>query len=131
MPRCGDTLPVAGSRSELCTLRLDSLFSLSLPSAACLAECLNIILAVGYQQALNQPSTVCPLQWGPLDFHKQSLRNLQKAMHKTRKLCAIMVDTVGRELLIDSEAKLDEQGWPRHEQKLSIKSGDKASKKIC
>ena len=65
------------------------------------------------------------LQWGPLQFHKQSLVNLQKAMHKTRKLCAIMIDTVGRELLIDSEAKLDEQGWPRHEQKLSVKTGDK------
>lgn len=46
-------------------------------------------------------------------------------MHKTRKLCAIMLDTVGRELLIDSEAKLDEQGWPRHEQKVSVKRGDK------
>lgn len=48
-------------------------------------------------------------------------------MHRTRKLCAIMIDTVGRELLIHSEAKLDEQGWPRHSRKLSVKTGDKAS----
>lgn len=66
------------------------------------------------------------MQWGTVEFHKKSLENLQKAMHKTRKLCAIMLDTIGRELLIDSEARLDEQGWPRHEQKLSVKMGDKA-----
>ena len=66
-------------------------------------------------------------QWGPLDFHRQSLANLQKAMHKTRKLCAIMIDTIGRELLIDRESKLDANGWPIHQQVLSVKSGDKVN----
>jgi len=37
----------------------------------------------------------CDLTWGPLEFHKQSLKNLQLAMHKTRKLCAVMIDTIG------------------------------------
>ena len=46
-------------------------------------------------------------------------------MHKTRKLCAIMIDTIGRELLINREAKLDESGWPVHEHVLSVKVNDK------
>lgn len=69
--------------------------------------------------------TLYTLQWGPLGFHKQSLSNLQKAMHKTRKLCAIMVDTIGREILINREAKLDARGWPVHQQVLSVKVNDR------
>lgn len=36
------------------------------------------------------------LQWGSLDFHRNSLANLAEAMARTRKLCAIMLDTSGR-----------------------------------
>ena len=35
-------------------------------------------------------------QWGSLDFHRASLANLAEAMARTRKLCAIMLDTSGR-----------------------------------
>lgn len=72
-------------------------------------------------------SSAVIVQWGPLDFHKQSLANLQKAMHKTRKLCAIIIDTIGREILVNREAKLDERGWPIHEQALSVKVNDKVA----
>lgn len=52
-------------------------------------------------------------------------------MHKTRKLCAIMIDTIGREILIHSEAKLDAKGWPLDEQKLSVKVNDKVECPTC
>jgi pyruvate kinase len=38
------------------------------------------------------------LTWGPLEYHRRSLDNLQTAMKKTRRLCAIMLDTLGREV---------------------------------
>ncbi|KAK9796683.1 hypothetical protein WJX73_008597 [Symbiochloris irregularis] len=64
------------------------------------------------------------LTWGTLDYHKQSLNNLTEAMRKTRKLCAVMVDTIGRELIINREARLDERGWPVHEgQPIAIAAG--------
>lgn len=49
------------------------------------------------------------LQWGSLDYHKQSLRNLQEASHRTRQLCAVILDTVGRELMIKREYTYDEE----------------------
>lgn len=66
------------------------------------------------------------LTWGTLDYHRQSLSNLTEAMRKTRKLCAVMVDTIGRELVINRENKLDERGWPVHEgQPIQVSAGDK------
>lgn len=41
------------------------------------------------------------LTWGPIEYHRRSLDNLQTAMKKTRRLCAIMLDTLGREVRID------------------------------
>jgi len=40
------------------------------------------------------------LTWGPIEYHRRSLENLQEAMKRTRKLCAIMLDTLGREVMI-------------------------------
>jgi hypothetical protein len=37
---------------------------------------------------------------GPLEFHRNSLLNLAEAMRRTRKLCATVIDTMGRELMI-------------------------------
>ncbi len=45
------------------------------------------------------------LQWGPLEFHKKSLVNLGEAMRRTRKLCAVMVDIVGREIVLNRPSK--------------------------
>ncbi|BBN16075.1 pyruvate kinase [Marchantia polymorpha subsp. ruderalis] len=38
--------------------------------------------------------------WGDSDFHQETLDNLKKAVRNTRKLCAVMFDTVGPELQI-------------------------------
>ena len=66
------------------------------------------------------------MQWGTLDFHRRSLRNLGEAMRRTRKLCAIMVDTIGRELIINREVQIDDKGWPKHEgRSFTVSKGDK------
>ena len=65
------------------------------------------------------------LQWGTLDFHKRSLRNLNDAMRKTRKLCAVMLDTVGREITVKREVQIDEMGWPVHDGAMSVGAGQK------
>ncbi|KAK9824152.1 hypothetical protein WJX72_008125 [[Myrmecia] bisecta] len=67
----------------------------------------------------------CDLTWGSLEFHRKSLENLNEAMRRTRKLCAIMVDTVGRELIVNREATLDESGWPVHEGGITIQANSK------
>ena len=48
-------------------------------------------------------------QGGSLEYHMQSLRNLQEAVKRARRLCAVMVDTLGRELTIRRNFKLDDQ----------------------
>lgn len=49
------------------------------------------------------------LQYGSTDYHKQSLRNVQEAVRRTRRLCAVVLDTFGRELVIRREYEVDEQ----------------------
>lgn len=63
------------------------------------------------------------MQWGPVDYHKKSLENLQLAIKKTRRLCAVLLDTLGRELMIRRSYTLDDQGWPKHEGALEVKRG--------
>ncbi|KAG2669352.1 hypothetical protein I3843_14G029900 [Carya illinoinensis] len=38
--------------------------------------------------------------WGDTEFHQETLENLKLAVKKTRKLCAVMLDTVGPELQV-------------------------------
>ncbi|RAL44560.1 unnamed protein product [Cuscuta campestris] len=38
--------------------------------------------------------------WGDADYHQETLENLRTAIKKTRKLCAVMLDTVGPELQV-------------------------------
>ncbi len=64
------------------------------------------------------------MQWGSLDFHKKSLSNLAEAMRKTRKLCAIVVDTIGRELIVNRPTTDEEDGWPKFEKGISVKAND-------
>ncbi len=64
-------------------------------------------------------------QWGTLDFHRLSLRNLNEAMRKTRKLCAVMLDTTGREIMVMREHEIDEKGWPEHVNQMEVKEGQK------
>ena len=51
----------------------------------------------------------CHVQWGSVDYHKQSLRNLQKASQQTRRMCAVILDIVGRELMIRRDFTLDHE----------------------
>jgi hypothetical protein len=53
------------------------------------------------------------LTWGPIAFHRRSLDNLQQAMRACRKLCGVMVDTLGRELMIKRRFVLGADGWVR------------------
>lgn len=39
-------------------------------------------------------------QWAPIEYHRTSLLNLQEAMRRTKRLCAVMLDCLGRELMI-------------------------------
>ena len=48
------------------------------------------------------------MQWGPVEYHEQSLKNLGVAMQRTKRLCAIIVDTIGREIMILRPFSLDE-----------------------
>ncbi|KAK9811564.1 hypothetical protein WJX72_005997 [[Myrmecia] bisecta] len=63
------------------------------------------------------------LTWGPVEYHMQSLKNLQEAVKRSRRLCAVMVDTLGREMTIRRTYNLNEQGWPVHEEPIPIKKG--------
>ncbi len=65
------------------------------------------------------------LTWGPLEFHKKSLDNLQQAVQKSRKFCAVMVDTLGREIMIRRPFTMDESGWPTHGDHFDIKTGQR------
>ncbi|GJT61992.1 pyruvate kinase 1, cytosolic-like protein [Tanacetum coccineum] len=38
--------------------------------------------------------------WGDAEFHQQTLENLKLAIKRTKKLCAVMLDTVGPELQV-------------------------------
>ena len=49
------------------------------------------------------------MQWGSVDYHRQSLRNLQKASQQTRHMCAVILDTVGRELMIRRDFTFDHE----------------------
>ena len=48
------------------------------------------------------------VQSGNLDYHTKSLQNLAAAVKKARRLCAVMLDTIGRELIIRRPHDLDE-----------------------
>lgn len=63
------------------------------------------------------------LTWGPPEYHVQWLKNLKEAMQRTKRLCATIVDTVGREVLVRTEYELDKDGWPVHTSTTSITQG--------
>ncbi|KAG2492389.1 hypothetical protein HYH03_009335 [Edaphochlamys debaryana] len=67
------------------------------------------------------------LTWGPLEFHRKSLQQLQLAMRKSRRLCCTMVDTLGRELMIRRQVKIGEDGWPIHEESFAVTAGQKVT----
>lgn len=64
-------------------------------------------------------------QWGTLEYHKQTLRNVAEASKRTHKLCAVMVDTLGREIVVQRPSTRGPDGWPVHEECVDVKAGDK------
>jgi hypothetical protein len=52
------------------------------------------------------------LTWGPIEYHRRSLDNLQEAMRRTRRLCAVVLDTLGREIMVRRPFRIDPDGWP-------------------
>eukprot|EP00879_Flechtneria_rotunda_P021199 GHRR01022332.1.p1 GENE.GHRR01022332.1~~GHRR01022332.1.p1 ORF type:complete len:557 (+),score=186.89 GHRR01022332.1:438-2108(+) len=64
------------------------------------------------------------LTWGPIEYHRRSLDNLQTAMKQTRRLCAIMLDTLGREVMIRRPFRIEADGWPNQAgQEINVKMG--------
>ena len=51
------------------------------------------------------------LTWGTMQFHSDTLKNLAAAMRATRKLCAVWVDTSGREIVVRRPTHVSEDGW--------------------
>lgn len=64
------------------------------------------------------------LTWGPLEFHKKTLENLSIAMTKARRLCAIVVDILGREIMVRRQIEYGEDGWPKHGCPLKVTEGE-------
>jgi hypothetical protein len=140
----------------------------TLPQRSCAAsESPDVQPFVSLWRAHQLTAAAAP-QWGPLAFHKKSLLNLGEAMRRTRKLCAVMVDVVGREIVLNRPSKvlrrpaasrlacsrqqadcpcclriwhackellpdaallaqIEEDGWPRFENPISVKATDKVS----
>ncbi|RWW55022.1 hypothetical protein BHE74_00038366 [Ensete ventricosum] len=43
--------------------------------------------------------------WGDVDYHQETLENLKAAIKSTKKLCAVMLDTVGPELQVVNKSE--------------------------
>lgn len=67
------------------------------------------------------------LTWAPIEYHRISLQNLQEAMRRTRRLCAVMLDSLGRELMIKRKYGIDENGWPGIFDQLTIIEGQRVT----
>ena len=58
-----------------------------------------------------------------MDYHRRSLQNLEKAILETKRLCAIMLDTLGREIFIRREVDIGADGWPKHGKEVEVSAG--------
>ncbi|KIZ01098.1 hypothetical protein MNEG_6861 [Monoraphidium neglectum] len=64
------------------------------------------------------------LTWGPLDFHRRTLANLQTATRLEQRLCGVVVGTSGREIpVIGRPTSRDTNGWWRHTEDLAFEAG--------
>ena len=68
-----------------------------------------------------------PQQYGPVAYHKQSLANLDAACAATGKSCAVIVDTLGRELLVKRESTLNADGWPVIGEPVDVAAGSRVT----
>ena len=63
------------------------------------------------------------LQWGTVEFHRKSLQNLGQAMFETKRLCAIMLDTLGREIFVRRQVEIGPDNWPKHGEEIHVPAG--------
>eukprot|EP00878_Enallax_costatus_P008141 GHUV01008513.1.p1 GENE.GHUV01008513.1~~GHUV01008513.1.p1 ORF type:complete len:786 (+),score=206.32 GHUV01008513.1:278-2635(+) len=63
------------------------------------------------------------LTWGGPEFHIRTLEALGTAMKRTKKLCAIILDTLGREMMVRRPCAIGEDGWPTHPEPMEIVAG--------
>jgi Pyruvate kinase, barrel domain len=82
-------------------------------------------LAAAGTDTLSTPG----VQWGTMDYHRQTLDNVAEASRRTRKLCAVMLDTLGREIVVRRNATIGPDGWPVHEETMKVVSGQKVGRR--
>lgn len=63
------------------------------------------------------------MQWGSVEYHRRSLQNLAKAMFETKRLCAVMLDTLGREVFVRRDVEVGPDGWPKHGKEIEVPLG--------
>ena len=44
-------------------------------------------------------------------------------MLETKRLCAVMLDTLGREVFVRRDVEVDEAGWPKHGDEIEVPMG--------
>lgn len=72
----------------------------------------SVLPKVSGKLSVSGQQSAIHVQGGSLQYHQGSLRNLAAAVKQEKKLCAIMVDTTGRQLLIRRQYTLNDQvGW--------------------
>ena len=67
------------------------------------------------------------MQWGTSKFQAQCLANLRVACSTTGKVCGLIVETKGREVMIKSEPTLDSAGIPQYGRRLEANVNDKVN----
>ncbi|KAF6256496.1 pyruvate kinase [Scenedesmus sp. NREL 46B-D3] len=63
------------------------------------------------------------LTWGGLDFHRATLAALNTAMANTKKLCAVVLSTLGREVMVRRPCVIGDDGWPAHPDPFNVTAG--------
>lgn len=44
-------------------------------------------------------------------------------MQETKRLCAVMLDTLGREVFVHRDIEVGEDGWPKHGEEVHVDRG--------
>jgi hypothetical protein len=63
------------------------------------------------------------LQWGSVAYHRKSLQNLAQAILESKRLCAVMLDTLGREVFVKRDVEVGPDGWPTHGKEVAVPMG--------
>ncbi|KAK2077380.1 hypothetical protein QBZ16_004225 [Prototheca wickerhamii] len=66
------------------------------------------------------------LTWGTMAYHEQTLSNLAEAMRVTNRLCAVWLNTMGREITVRRKTGTKEDGWEAHEEPIRVVAGSTA-----